>query len=79
MTCVIDGPAVRTRGIDGGKLDVRLREKGNKLVQQLEGTGGARTIVYVLSPDRQRLTIHHKITSSRLPVPVTYRLSYARK
>ena len=45
----------------------------------MEGTGGARTIVYVLSSDRKKLTGHQKITTPRLPVPVTYRLTYQRK
>jgi hypothetical protein len=79
VTCVIDGPAVRTKGIDGSRLDVRARMKGTKLVQHMQGRDGARTVVYVLSSDRKKLTVHHKITASRLPEPLTYRLSYSRK
>jgi hypothetical protein len=33
----------------------------------------------VLSADRKKLTVHTKITSDRLPVPLIYRLSYSRK
>jgi len=79
LTCVIDGSAVRTKGTGGERLDVRVRAKGSKLVQHLQGKQGARTIVYVLSKDRKRLTVHHKITAKRLPEPLTYRLSYSRK
>ena len=79
VTCVIDGGTVRTTGIDGEKLDVRVRSKGSKLVQHMQGKDGARTIVYVLSADRSKLTVHHKITADRLPAPLTYRLSYSRK
>jgi hypothetical protein len=78
-SCVIDGGTVNATDIEGGKLKVRLRAKGSKLVQQMEGKGGARTIVYVLSADRKTLTVHHKITSDRLPEPLIYRLSYSRK
>jgi hypothetical protein len=78
-TCVIDGPAVDTRGKDGEKLAVRVQAKGSKLVQVLQGKEGARTIVYTLSADRKKLTVHHKITADRLPEPLTYRLSYSRK
>lgn len=78
-SCVIDGATANARDIEGGKLRVRLRWKDGKLIQQMEGNGGARTIVYVLSADRKTLTVHHKITSDRLPVPLIYRLSYSRK
>lgn len=75
---VIGGPSTRTKDIEGGRIDAQLRTKGTKLVLFLQGKGGARTIVFVLSSDRKRLTLHHKITSPRLDVPVQYRLSYAR-
>ncbi|MFO7565519.1 MAG: hypothetical protein R6X02_22950 [Enhygromyxa sp.] len=79
VSCVIDGPAVRTTGTGGERLDVRVRSKGSKLVQHMQGKDGARTIVYVLSADRKKLTVHHKITADRLPEPLTFRLSYSRK
>ena len=79
VTCVVDGGTAHATALDGSKLDVRLRAKGNKLVQQMQGKGGARTIVYVLSTDRKKLTIHNKVTSKRLPVPLTYRTTYTRK
>lgn len=79
VTCVIDGATVKTTGIDGEKLAVRVRSKGSKLVQHMQGKDGARTIVYVLSADRNKLTVHHKITADRLPEPLTYQLSYSRK
>ena len=76
---MIDGATVKTTGIDGEKLAVRVRSKGSKLVQHMQGKDGARTIVYVLSADRNKLTVHHKITADRLPEPLTYQLSYSRK
>jgi hypothetical protein len=79
VSCAIDGASVNTTGIDGEKLAVRVRSKDSKLVQIMQGKDGARTVVYVLSADRKKLTVHHKITADRLPEPLTYRLTYSRK
>ena len=80
VTCPLDGPAVRARSMDGQKLDVRMRSQGAKLVQQIKSrsSSGAGKVVFVLSEDRSRLTVHHEVSSPRLPVPVRYSLSYAR-
>jgi hypothetical protein len=78
-TCTVDGGTVDARDIEGGKLRVRVRWQNGKLVQQMQGKGGARTTVYTLSSDRKRLTVHHKITSPRLPEPLVYKLSFTRK
>jgi hypothetical protein len=78
-TCVIDGPTVHWSNNKGDAYKVRVRSKGNKIVQIIEGDDGVKTTVFVLSTDRQKLTVHHKITADRLPEPMTYRLSYSRK
>lgn len=79
VSCTIDGASVQTKGLGGEKLSVQVRAKGSKLIQHMQGKDGARTIVYTLSADRKTLSVHHKITADRLPEPLTYRLSYARK
>lgn len=79
VSCTIDGASVDTKGLGGEKLSVQVRAKGSKLIQHMQGKDGARTIVYTLSADRKTLSVHHKITADRLPEPLTYRLSYARK
>jgi hypothetical protein len=78
-TCVIDGPTVHWSNNKGDAYKVRVRSKGNKIVQIIEGDDGVKTTVFVLSTDKQKLTVHHKITADRLPEPMTYRLSYSRK
>jgi hypothetical protein len=76
--CVIDGPTITWSG-KKEKYRVRVRRKGQKLVQIIEGPDGTKTTVFVLSKDKQRLTVHHKIVADKLPSPMTYKLSYARK
>ena len=77
--CVIDGGTVHWTSDKGDKYKVRVRAKGSKLVQIIEGEDGVKTTVFVLSADKQKLTVHHKITADRLPEPMTYKLSYSRK
>ena len=62
----------------GDKYRVKVQQKGSKLIQIAASEDGVKTTVFVLSADRQRLTVHHKIVADRLPEPMTYRLSYAR-
>jgi outer membrane biosynthesis protein TonB len=77
--CVIDGGTIHYAAKDGEKYKVRVRAKGVKLIQIIEGPDGVKTSVFVLSADKQRLTVHHKIEAPRLPKPLAYRLSYSRK
>lgn len=78
-TCVLDGATVHWSSSKGDAYKVRVRAKGSKLVQIIEGEDGVKTTVFVLSADKQKLTVHHKITADRLPEPMTYKLSYSRK
>jgi hypothetical protein len=78
-TCVIDGATIHWSNDKGDTYKVRVRSKGSKLVQVIEDDDGVKTTVFVLSSDKQKLTVHHKIEADRLPEPMTYRLSYSRK
>lgn len=78
-TCTIDAGFINWTGKKGSKYKVKVRQKDTKLIQVIVGDDGVKTTVFVLSSDRQRLTVHHKITADRLPEPMTYRLSYARR
>lgn len=77
--CQIDGPTISYTSKKGKKLKVRVRKSGNKLVQSIADSDGTKTTVFVLSKDRKRLTVHHKVTSDRLDTPMTYKLSFARQ
>jgi hypothetical protein len=76
--CTIDGGTVKWTSKKGDKYKVRVRQKGTKLVQVIEGEDGVKTTVFVLSADKQSLTVHHKIEADRLETPMTYKLSYKR-
>jgi hypothetical protein len=77
--CVIDGGTVHWTSKNNDKYKVRVRAKGSKLVQIIEGEDGVKTTVFVLSADRKKLTVHHKIDADRLDEDMTYSLSYSRK
>lgn len=77
--CTIDGGTVHWTSKKNDKYKVRVRKKDSKIVQVIEGEDGVKTTVFVLSSDKQSLTVHHKITADRLEVPMTYKLSYKRK
>lgn len=77
--CTIDGGTVKWTSKKGDKYKVRVRKKDTKLVQVIEGEDGVKTTVFVLSADKQSLTVHHKIEADRLETPMTYKLSYKRK
>ena len=62
----------------GDLYKVRVKQQGSKLIQIIGGEDGVKTTVFVLSADRSRLTVHHKITAERLSAPMTYKLSYVR-
>lgn len=51
---------------------------GNTLTQRFKGEDGARTNVFTISEDRQRLRLKVTIRSDRLEEPIVYNLSYGR-
>jgi len=77
--CQVDGPTISYKSPKGNNYKVRIRQSKNKLVQSISDSDGMKTTVYVLSDDRKRLTVHHKITADRLDTPMTYKLSFVRK
>ncbi len=75
----LDGAAIRGKSKDGDKVKVTHVLRSSKLVQTIKGDGGMRVNRYKLSSDGKRLTLSVEISSSHLPVPVTYSLSYERR
>lgn len=75
----LDGTAVKAESSQGDKVKVSHRIRGSSLVEFIDGIGGDRKNTYKLNSDGTRLTISVEITSSQLPIPVEYRLSYKRK
>lgn len=75
----LGGPAVKTTSKRGDKIKVRHRVRGDKLTTFIEGNGGDRLDTFRLSDDGSRLILDVKISSSQLPVPVEYRLTFKRQ
>jgi hypothetical protein len=78
MTCVIGGPKV-SMSFKGDTYLGRVLEKGSKMIVVFDAPDAVKTLVYVLSADRQKLTVHHKLDADQLSEPVTFKLSYTRK
>lgn len=74
-----DGSAVKWTNDFGDKANVRFRWRGEKLVQSIWNGQGGSEVIYSLNADGTRLRISVRVYSDRLPVPVRYRLTYARK
>lgn len=75
----LDGTPRKVENKQGDKVKVSHRMRGAKLTELLDGVGGDRHNEFKLSDDGSRVTIKVKITSSHLPVPVAYNLTYKRK
>ena len=65
-----------TKAGDESKLTQRFLD--GVLVQDFHGEGGSRRVVWRLAPDGETLSVQFTITSSHLPHPVDYSLSYRR-
>jgi len=75
----LDGKPIRVENAHGEKIKVSHRMRGDKLHELCDGGKGNRTNDFKLSSDGNRLTLAVSITSSHLPVPVDYRLTFKRK
>jgi hypothetical protein len=75
----LDGVAIKTESREGEKVKVSHRMRGAQLFELIDGVGGDRSNEFKLSSDGTRLTMSVEISSSQLPVPVVYKLTYKRK
>ena len=74
----IDGPTT-TMKYNGDKYKVNVRSKDGKMITTFFATDATKTIVYALSSDRKRLTVHHRLVADQLKTPVTFKFSYTRQ
>jgi hypothetical protein len=75
----LDGKPVRAVSAFGDKVKISHRMRGSKLTEVIDGEKGDRHNTLALSSDNSRVTVDVEITSSHLPVPVEYRLTFKRK
>ena len=79
FSAALDGNPVQTTSSTGDKVKVSHRMRGSKLHEFIDGDQGDRRNNLKLSNDGARLTMDVEISSSHLPVPVEYRLTFKRK
>lgn len=75
----LDGTPIKAESPTGDKVKVSHRMRGASLTEFVDGIGGDRNNDFKLNADGTRLTMTVAITSSQLPVPVEYRLTFKRK
>jgi hypothetical protein len=75
----LDGSVGHWTSEDGTKDDVTAKLSDAKLVLLFKGGGGQRVDTFDLAPDGKTLQLHIKITASRMPAPVAYKLVYQRQ
>lgn len=79
MTGPSNGSSFRWAREDGEMLDVSLKLTGNHLVQTFKAKEGQRTNTYDLNPDGKGMKVAVRVTSDKLPTPLTYTLAYKRQ
>ena len=65
-------------GSDTLKLSQKVNA-GGQLIQSFVAEDGSRKNTYTLSPDGKTLTVNVIMTSTKLPAPVVYALTYQKK
>ena len=73
-----DGTPVDWTRADGEKFKLSMMWDGAQLVESFKAEDGQRVNTYALSPDGSTMTMNVKITSPRLPKPLTYKLVFKR-
>jgi hypothetical protein len=76
-TAALDGSKKRIVGIQGDELDYHVEIGKTKLRQVFAGDRGGRS--NAMRRSGTKIAIDVKVTSGRLPKPLTYRLTYAKK
>lgn len=75
----LGGAAIKAESPQGDKVKVTHRMRSGQLVELIDGVGGDRSNTFKLNADGTRLTMSVVISSSQLPVPVEYKLTFKRK
>ena len=73
-----DGRSVPWVREDGSSYNVSVQWSPSQLVMHFESDTGNRTNTLVLQPDGSTLKFNVKLTSSYLPAPIVYSLTYRR-
>ncbi len=74
-----NGQPVNYTSQDGSKYKLKQQLQGRTLIQTFISSDGKRVDRLTLGPDGQTLQTHSKLTSSQLPHPLEYELSYQKQ
>jgi hypothetical protein len=74
-----DGRAVSWVREDGEKFEVSAQWSAAQLIMHFKAEDGERVNTFVLEPDGSSLKLSVKLSSPRLPAPLTYVLAYRRQ
>lgn len=74
----LDGSVRHWRNREGTKVKLTHELRDGKLVQTTWGGGGRRVMVWSLDEQSERLRVRSTMSSPQLPVPIEYRLTFAR-
>jgi hypothetical protein len=75
-TALLGGPPVRVKSSTGDEVSLRYALRGGTIEQIFVGEQGSRTNTFKLTD--QKMTVHVRIHSEKLPKDVVYTLSYSR-
>lgn len=75
----LDGSPRKMTSKYGDKIKVSYKLSGDRLVEHIDSPKGDRFNYATLSADGNKLTVRVKVSSSHLPVPCEYRLTFRRK
>jgi hypothetical protein len=73
------GAKPKTVGKNGKRGTVSARYADGRIVVASEGEGGKVVNTYSLSPDGKRLVMSVRMTGKKLPAPLAFQSSYARR
>ncbi|MEB3197767.1 MAG: hypothetical protein VKP62_11240 [Candidatus Sericytochromatia bacterium] len=79
LTAPTSGASTKWKREDGQIYDVTLRWQGQgRLEESIGNHEGKRINLYSLRADGRTMDLHVSVSSTRLPVPLSYRLAYRR-
>lgn len=74
----LDGSVRHWHNREGTKVKLTHELRGGQLVQTTWGGGGGRVVVWSIDEAGKHLRMRSKMWSPQLPVPIEYRLTFAR-
>lgn len=75
----VDGSSTQIKGGSGEAVQLRVAMEAGKLLEAYQAQDGKRTNRYALSPDGKTMIMEVKVESPHMPMPLEYKVAFARK